>query len=147
MIHSWLCFYSWKKSLTNFFHHQESLESPVPQLVALESSSIDFVNDLESLDRLSPRSADTVHVFYMKAGQKGAEEILNNVVRTICKTICSIFFNFSFFVILPWTQLHQPFGANAWQLIILFLCSKLRVNFINVQRAAFTVQIPKLPKA
>jgi len=70
----------------------------VPQLVALESSSIDFVNDLESLgklfhadgivhfvnatflDRLSPRTADTVHVFYMKSGQKGPDEILNNVV-------------------------------------------------------------------
>jgi hypothetical protein len=52
----------------------------VPQLVALESSSIDFVNDLESLDRLSPRSADTAHVFYMKSGQKSADEILNNVV-------------------------------------------------------------------
>ena len=30
-----------------------------------------------------PRSADTVHVFYMKSGQKGAEEILNNVVRSL----------------------------------------------------------------
>ena len=62
---------------------QESLESPFPQLVALESSSIDFVNDLECLDRLSPRSADSVHVFYMKSGQKGADEILNNVVSLI----------------------------------------------------------------
>lgn len=54
----------------------------MPQLVALESSSIDFVNDLECLDRLSPRSADTVHVFYMKSGQKTADEILGNVVST-----------------------------------------------------------------
>jgi hypothetical protein len=68
-------------SIWNYLNYlQESLESPFPQLVALESSSIDFVNDLECLDRLSPRSADSVHVFYMKSGQKGADEILNNVV-------------------------------------------------------------------
>jgi hypothetical protein len=68
-------------SIWNYFYYlQESLESPFPQLVALESSSIDFVNDLECLDRLSPRSADSVHVFYMKSGQKGGDEILNNVV-------------------------------------------------------------------
>ena len=58
----------------------------MPQLVALESSSIDFVNDLESLDRLSPRSADTAHVFYMKSGQKTADEILSNVVSPSAHT-------------------------------------------------------------
>ena len=58
----------------------------MPQLVALESSSIDFVNDLECLDRLSPRSADTVQVFYMKSGQKSADEILNNVVSFLIRS-------------------------------------------------------------
>ncbi len=49
-------------------------------MVALESDSIGFVNDLELLDRLSPRTADTVHVYYVRSGQKSAEEIMSNVV-------------------------------------------------------------------
>ena len=61
---------------------RESLESPVPQLVALDSGSIDFVNDIEGLDRISVRTADTVNVFYMRSGQKNPEEILNNVVSS-----------------------------------------------------------------
>ena len=59
---------------------QESMDSPLPRLIALESDSIGFVSDLESLDRISPRTADTVHVFYARSGQREAEEILQNVV-------------------------------------------------------------------
>ena len=57
------------------------MDSPVPRLIALESDSPGFVNDLETLDRISPRTADTIHVFYAKSGQKNREEILGNVVK------------------------------------------------------------------
>ena len=53
----------------------------MPRLIALESDSPGFVNDLEKLDRISPRTADTIHVFYAKSGQKTTEQILGNVVR------------------------------------------------------------------
>ena len=51
-----------------------------PRLIALETDDASFANDLEALDRTSPRTADTVHIFYMKSCQKTSEEILHNVV-------------------------------------------------------------------
>ena len=52
-------------------------------LVALDSASASFLRDLDTLDCLSNRTHDTLHVFYMRSGQKTAEEILSNVVRKI----------------------------------------------------------------
>lgn len=51
-----------------------------PRLIALETDDNSFANDLEALDRTSPRTADTVHIFYVKSGQKTSAEILQNVV-------------------------------------------------------------------
>ena len=59
------------------------MDSPLPRLIALESDSIGFVSDLEALDRISPRTADTVHVFYARSGQRNADEILQNVVSAV----------------------------------------------------------------
>ncbi|XP_046418146.1 ral GTPase-activating protein subunit beta isoform X4 [Neodiprion fabricii] len=50
-------------------------------LTALDPSMPGFCTDLESLDHTSPRTCDTVHVFYVRAGQKSAEEILSNVLH------------------------------------------------------------------
>nr|CAD7445571.1 unnamed protein product [Timema bartmani] len=62
-----------------------SLDSPngnlVSPLTALDSSVPGFSQDLESLDSMSPRSCDTVHVFYVRAGQRTPEEILANVMN------------------------------------------------------------------
>ena len=63
---------------------KERQDSPVPRLVALESDSMGFVSDLEALDRLSPRTTDTVHIFYARSGQRRAADIMNNVVRMAC---------------------------------------------------------------
>jgi hypothetical protein len=49
-------------------------------LTALDTSLDGFCRDLEELDNMSSRTCDTVHVFYVRAGQKTAEEILRNVV-------------------------------------------------------------------
>nr|CAD7427352.1 unnamed protein product [Timema monikensis] len=63
-----------------------SLDSPngslVSPLTALDSSVPGFSQDLESLDSMSPRSCDTVHVFYVRAGQRTPDEILANVLDT-----------------------------------------------------------------
>ncbi len=60
---------------------RETMDSGVPpRLIALESDNPNFVGDVEALDKMSPRTSDTVHVFYIKSGQKTKEEILSNVV-------------------------------------------------------------------
>ncbi|XP_021916328.1 ral GTPase-activating protein subunit beta isoform X3 [Zootermopsis nevadensis] len=47
--------------------------------MALNTSLDGFCRDLEALDNMSSRTCDTVHVFYVRAGQKTPQEILSNV--------------------------------------------------------------------
>ncbi len=54
------------------------MDSPVPRLVALETDNAAFPADLDSLDRLSPRTYDTILAYYVRAGQAAASEILAN---------------------------------------------------------------------
>lgn len=61
---------------------QESVESAVPSLVALDSSTAGFARDLEILDNTNNRTVDTAHVFYVQAGQTAPLDILSNVVRS-----------------------------------------------------------------
>ncbi|XP_061400512.1 ral GTPase-activating protein subunit beta [Musca vetustissima] len=58
----------------------ESLGAP-PQrpLIVLDTKRSNFAAELNSLDKLSARTYDTVHVFYVKAGQTTAEEIVGNM--------------------------------------------------------------------
>lgn len=53
----------------------------MPSLVALDCSMAGFARDLEILDNTNNRTMDTAHVFYVKAGQTSAPDILSNVVR------------------------------------------------------------------
>lgn len=53
----------------------------IPSMIPLATDNVDFINDLEKLDRQSTRTAETVYIFYMKNGQKHAEEILRNVSK------------------------------------------------------------------
>lgn len=62
---------------------KENEESRDSGLIALDPTIPGFCMDLEILDNISPRTCDTVHIFYVKAGQKSASEILSNVVRYI----------------------------------------------------------------
>ena len=48
-------------------------------MAPLTTDNVDFINDLEKLDRQSTRTAETVYIFYMRNGQKHAEEIIRNV--------------------------------------------------------------------
>jgi hypothetical protein len=63
-----------------------------PALTALDSSSADFCKDLSVLDHLSPRTCDTVHIFYVKSQQVDAQDIVNNVRNENCISPC--FFEF-----------------------------------------------------
>ena len=59
-----------------------SESGPIPSMVPLSTDNVDFINDLEKLDRQSTRTAETVYIFYMKNGQKHPDEILRNVVKS-----------------------------------------------------------------
>uniref|UniRef100_A0A8D8UV98 Ral GTPase-activating protein subunit beta n=2 Tax=Cacopsylla melanoneura TaxID=428564 RepID=A0A8D8UV98_9HEMI len=51
-----------------------------PQLLALDTSHPDFCSDLRSLDNIGNRTCDSCHIFYVRNGQKQADEILANVL-------------------------------------------------------------------
>ncbi|KAJ9585303.1 hypothetical protein L9F63_002888 [Diploptera punctata] len=53
------------------------------QLTALDTSMDGFCHDLEILDNISSRTCDTVHVFYVRAGQKSAQEILSSMFSSL----------------------------------------------------------------
>lgn len=55
--------------------------SPNSGLLALDSSANDFCKDLWALDAMSPRTSDTVHIFYVKSQQTSAQEILANATN------------------------------------------------------------------
>ncbi|XP_037828194.1 ral GTPase-activating protein subunit beta isoform X8 [Lucilia sericata] len=66
----------------------ETLGAP-PQrpLIVLDTKRTNFAAELNALDKLSARTYDTVHVFYVKSGQTTAEEIVGNMndenIRTL----------------------------------------------------------------
>ncbi|XP_034250605.1 ral GTPase-activating protein subunit beta isoform X1 [Thrips palmi] len=59
---------------------QDCVTSPVPPLTALDACNPNFCADLEALDNIGVRTCDTAHVFYVRAGQKTASEIVDNVL-------------------------------------------------------------------
>lgn len=65
--------------------YKQTDDSSIGGLLALDPTLPGFCSDLEGLDHISPRTCDTVHVFYVKSGQKSAEAILNNVVSMVLK--------------------------------------------------------------
>lgn len=50
-----------------------------PSLIVLDSKRTGFVNDLAGLDKMSPRTCDTVHTFYVRVGQTNEHEIIENM--------------------------------------------------------------------
>ena len=52
---------------------------PLPRIVLLESDSEEFSKDIEQLDSLSTKTVDNIYIYYVRNGQKQAEEILQNM--------------------------------------------------------------------
>ncbi|KAL7044929.1 hypothetical protein ACKWTF_002104 [Chironomus riparius] len=50
-----------------------------PSLIVLDSKKAGFVNDLGVLDKMSPRTCDTVHIFYVRVGQTTHHEVIENM--------------------------------------------------------------------
>nr|XP_036224382.1 ral GTPase-activating protein subunit beta isoform X14 [Bactrocera oleae] len=58
----------------------ESLGAPAQRpLIVLDTKRSQFAQELGTLDKLSARTYDTVHVFYVKSGQTTAQEIIGNM--------------------------------------------------------------------
>uniref|UniRef100_A0A182KBS0 Ral GTPase-activating protein subunit alpha/beta N-terminal domain-containing protein n=1 Tax=Anopheles christyi TaxID=43041 RepID=A0A182KBS0_9DIPT len=57
----------------------QKLDGSAPLLTTLDTSKPEFCQDLKMLDKMSPRSCDTIHVFYVKAGQSTEAEIIGNM--------------------------------------------------------------------
>lgn len=58
---------------------EPSNSSLPPALVMLDTTNSGLFTDLEVLDSVPSRDSDTVHVFYVKSGQKQPQDILQNV--------------------------------------------------------------------
>lgn len=58
---------------------QKSSEMMSPSLIILDSKKAGFVGDLAVLDKMSPRTCDTVHIFYVHVGQSSEGEIIDNM--------------------------------------------------------------------
>ncbi|XP_065334606.1 ral GTPase-activating protein subunit beta isoform X7 [Cloeon dipterum] len=65
--------------LINFDGEQGISEHP--QLTVIDNKMSGFAADLELLDFMSPRTWDTVHLFYVRSKQTSAEQICNNVLK------------------------------------------------------------------
>lgn len=48
-------------------------------LIVLDSKKQGFLNDLQVLDKMSPRTCDTVHIFYVRVGQSSHHDIIENM--------------------------------------------------------------------
>ncbi|XP_031623334.1 ral GTPase-activating protein subunit beta isoform X10 [Contarinia nasturtii] len=64
-----------------------------PVLTALDTKQPGFLTDLQALDKLSPRTNDTLHIFYVKVGQSSATEIIENVSETNVASLDKHFWN------------------------------------------------------
>ncbi|XP_056640565.1 ral GTPase-activating protein subunit beta isoform X3 [Diorhabda sublineata] len=57
----------------------ENKEDDSSHLSVIDSSANEFCKDLLMLDNMSPRTCDTVHLFYVKSRQTSAQDIINNI--------------------------------------------------------------------
>lgn len=64
-----------------------------PLLTVLDTSKDEFALELAQLDKMSPRTCDTVHIFYVKSGQTSDNEIISNLHDSNVHTLDSSFWN------------------------------------------------------
>ncbi|XP_049281272.1 ral GTPase-activating protein subunit beta isoform X3 [Anopheles funestus] len=98
----------------------QKLDGSAPLLTTLDSSKQEFCQDLKMLDKMSPRSCDTIHVFYVKAGQSTEAEIIGNMEPDNLPSIDAHFWRMLYTIGWPvnvqehagWTG----FVANSWKI-------------------------------
>lgn len=65
----------------------------MPLLTVLDTKRPGFSSDLALLDKLSPRTNDTLHLFYVKIGQSNATEIIDNMSDESISSLNKHFWN------------------------------------------------------
>ncbi|XP_018579922.1 ral GTPase-activating protein subunit beta isoform X2 [Anoplophora glabripennis] len=70
----------------------DSEEENGSTLSAIDSSATEFCRDLSLLDNMSPRTCDTVHIFYVRSQQTQAQDIVSNILNQ--GSISSYFWEF-----------------------------------------------------
>lgn len=60
--------------------NKDELTPNSPPLIVLDTKKVSFANDLKTLDKMSSRTCDTVHIFYVRAGQSTEREIIGNML-------------------------------------------------------------------
>lgn len=92
----------------------------IPLLTVLDAKKAGFLNDLHALDKLSPRTNDTLHAFYVKVGQTTASEIIENVsegnVGTLNKHFWSVLLNLGWPVDIDEHSGWTGFVKNSWKI-------------------------------
>lgn len=98
----------------------QKLDGSAPLLTTLDSSKPEFCQDLKMLDKMSPRSCDTIHVFYVKAGQSTEAEIIGNMDPDNLPSIDAHFWRMLYTIGWPVTvQEHAGwtgFIGNSWKI-------------------------------
>lgn len=74
-------------------HENGESISTMPLLTVLDAKRPGFSADIGLLDKLSPRTNDTLHLFYVKVGQTTATEIVDNMSEDNVVTLNKHFWN------------------------------------------------------
>lgn len=92
----------------------------IPMLTVLDTKKPGFLNELQALDKLSPRTNDTLHAFYVKVGQTTANEIIDNVsddnVATLNKHFWNVLMNLGWPVDIEEHSGWTGFVKNSWKI-------------------------------
>lgn len=67
--------------------------SAAPLLTGLDMTKTGFSNDILALDKMSSRTCDTVHIFYVKVGQSIETDIIGNTSEENVNSLDSNFWN------------------------------------------------------
>lgn len=79
-------------SMKNNSNNTEA-STPAALLTGLDMTKNGFSNDLLSLDKMSSRTCDTVHIFYVKVGQSMETDIIGNTSEENVNSLDSNFWN------------------------------------------------------
>lgn len=109
-----------------------------PLLTALDTKQPGFLSDLQALDKLSPRTNDTLHIFYVKVAQLSAAEIIDNVSESNVQSLDKHFWNV--LLNLGWpVEIEEHAGWTG----CVNTSYKINTNTVVTSKKDFNVNIPE----
>lgn len=110
----------------------------VPLLTVLDAKRSGFLSDLHALDKLSPRTNDTLHIFYVKVGQSSATEIIDNLSEENVGSLDKHFWNV--LLSLGWpVEIDEHAGWTGF----LSTSWKIRTNNVLSPKKEFNISAPE----